>query len=346
MKLRGWILILFTVIALLGAGCAQTLNTSPTNTITKQTSGTNSLIIVPIQTCCTNEYRVQKLEDQIIEVRRDELNYQIEKNILKEVYSSNLQNLNLFLTIGLGLFTILGFFGFKDIAAIKKDYSQELEKLRNITIVFEQQAKALKEKQDAIDKENQQRDRKIRLLQIRQIGKQLKDAKKYPEALAQIENAIQMGDDSRDLRVEKSTCLAKLGRFRESFQVLNEMIQKKPDDIFAVGSLLEFSLFLKDFGYFEVLLKKYSFDVQREYGSEIIYYLEALKMLQSDQQENLKAFVANRLHILGEVNNPLCPNWTFDEIRCFIGAIKSPVVEAFLRYVDLLDKAKFHKKEN
>ena len=55
------------------------------------------------------------LEDQFKEIRRDELNYQIEKDLLKETYSSNLQTLNLVLTIVLGLFSIIGFLGIRDI---------------------------------------------------------------------------------------------------------------------------------------------------------------------------------------------------------------------------------------
>jgi len=49
------------------------------------------------------------LEKQIQEIRRDQLNYKIEKDILKEVYSSNIATINLVITLILAVFGIIGF---------------------------------------------------------------------------------------------------------------------------------------------------------------------------------------------------------------------------------------------
>jgi hypothetical protein len=99
----------------------------------------------------SNETRISALEVQLKEIRRDQLNYQIEKDLLKETYSTNLQSINTTLTIVLGLFSIIGFLGINNIQTIKKEYLSELEKLRQTTADFQRRAKDLQQKQDAID---------------------------------------------------------------------------------------------------------------------------------------------------------------------------------------------------
>ncbi len=54
-----------------------------------------------------NDEQLRKIEDQLSEVRRDQLNYKIEKDLLKEAYSSNLQIVNAVIAIALGVFAVL-----------------------------------------------------------------------------------------------------------------------------------------------------------------------------------------------------------------------------------------------
>jgi len=47
----------------------------------------------------TTSIEVQKLKDSVSEIRRDQLNYKIEKDLLKETFSSNYQTINIVLAI-------------------------------------------------------------------------------------------------------------------------------------------------------------------------------------------------------------------------------------------------------
>src|SRR5688572_24563921 len=58
-----------------------------------------------------------RLKEQLSEVRRDQLTYQIERDLLKEAYSSNLETVNLAITLGLALLAVLGFAGVRSIGA-------------------------------------------------------------------------------------------------------------------------------------------------------------------------------------------------------------------------------------
>jgi hypothetical protein len=65
--------------------------------------------------------RLDRIETNLVETRRDQLNYRIEKDLLKETFSSNYQTINIVLTIVLALFTVVGYLGIRDIGAIKKN---------------------------------------------------------------------------------------------------------------------------------------------------------------------------------------------------------------------------------
>jgi hypothetical protein len=51
------------------------------------------------------------LERSVKEVRRDQLNYKIERDLLKETNSSNIQTINIVIAIVLSIFSVLGFLG-------------------------------------------------------------------------------------------------------------------------------------------------------------------------------------------------------------------------------------------
>ena len=87
------------------------------------------------------ELSLQKAETEISYIKTNQLNYQIEKNLLKEAYSSNLETLNIILAIILGALTIIGFIigfiGFKDIREIKENFKIELNNLQELHKQFE-----------------------------------------------------------------------------------------------------------------------------------------------------------------------------------------------------------------
>lgn len=86
----------------------------------------------PKQAASEKEYTVSKselnkLKNEITEIRRDQLNYKIEKELMKEIYQSNFKTINILITSVLGLFGFLGFFGLRDISSLQKKYQDELD---------------------------------------------------------------------------------------------------------------------------------------------------------------------------------------------------------------------------
>ena len=83
------------------------------------------------------ERRLGDLEHKIQLIDTNQLNYQIEKDLLKETYSVNYERINIFIAIVLGIVAIFGFLGIRDISKIKTNYENELAVLRRVKEQFE-----------------------------------------------------------------------------------------------------------------------------------------------------------------------------------------------------------------
>jgi hypothetical protein len=118
---------------------------------------------------------LERVREQLAEVRRDQLNYRVEKEILEKSYATSIQTISTVVTILFGVFTVLGIFGLKDIASFKKDFSTELDRLREVRGAFEVARQELLTKQEVAENEykkllsqNQEQDRKLRVLELRE----------------------------------------------------------------------------------------------------------------------------------------------------------------------------------
>ena len=61
---------------------------------------------------------LNRLNDALAEVRRDQLNYKIERDLLKNAYTSSFQTINLVLTMILGAFAVLGYLGLRGLGTL------------------------------------------------------------------------------------------------------------------------------------------------------------------------------------------------------------------------------------
>ena len=79
---------------------------------------------------------IKILQYELDAVKRDKLNYEIEKEILKNSFSDNMQILNVILAALLLFFSIIGglfgYLGFKNITETKNKFSDELNSLINL----------------------------------------------------------------------------------------------------------------------------------------------------------------------------------------------------------------------
>lgn len=144
------------------------------------------------------------LKQQLQEVRRDQLNYQIERDLLKETYSSNLQTVNVVITIVLGTFTILGFLGVRSIGSARKEFRDELDQLREIRTrseirlaEIESQQKRVQTQLDEVSKLNVEQDRRLKLLEIQETASSYMGKHQYQRVLDYVTVGLEL--DANDI---------------------------------------------------------------------------------------------------------------------------------------------------
>ncbi|HVB66059.1 MAG TPA: hypothetical protein VND01_00015 [Candidatus Acidoferrales bacterium] len=89
------------------------------------------------------QVQLNELRNNVALVKRDELNYKLDRDLLKETYGSDIQQINIFITFILALFGVIGFFGLRDISNIKDQYRNELEVLQRLRFRMTRQFKAI-----------------------------------------------------------------------------------------------------------------------------------------------------------------------------------------------------------
>ena len=170
----------------------------------------NSLNALKEQT----EFKDKNLEYQISEIRRDQLNYQIEKDLIRETYKANYDRINLLITFVLGLIGILGFLGIRDINSIKKQFTSELDNLSNLRNNFQTKIKELdqtKAKYDSsiaeITQTNIEQNKKLQVIEIKEkINKCLRE-KEITRAFEYCVVALELSPNDTNLLRTKAIIL-------------------------------------------------------------------------------------------------------------------------------------------
>ncbi len=96
--------------------------------------------------------KIERLEHDVKMLRQTQINYKIEKEALKEVYSSSLQGAQVILvvvmgvlTVLVGTFTALGIKGWRDIVTIKGNFEKDLEDFRTKKTESEEEMRGFKQ---------------------------------------------------------------------------------------------------------------------------------------------------------------------------------------------------------
>jgi tetratricopeptide (TPR) repeat protein len=190
--------------------------------------------------------QVQELENNVKEIRRDELNYKIEKDLLKETYSNNYERISLIITIVLGIIGLFGYLGLKDINSVKKEYTTELSRLSKLKTDLEGKIKQISETQvkyekDILEiiKQNEEQNKKIKLLELNGKIKNLRAEKKFAAALEACLVALQIAPDDTSILLQKGLIYSITRSYSEAIQTYIRILQLNPTDNNAILNLPE-----------------------------------------------------------------------------------------------------------
>lgn len=294
----------------------------------------------------SNEYRAlqadtTELSRQVDSIRRDQLNYKVEKDLLKEAYSSNLQTVNQVITLVLGVFGALGFLGIRSIRDIQQDHRRELENIRSIKGAFEDELSKLRQQQNQFDSqvknlvaENSNQDRRLKTLEITEKVSELVRQKNYFWALQHIEAGLPLSPDDTILLNFKATCLGRLGKPIEAAAVCIQLLELEPSNEMHPSNLLEFQAIGGQAQEFEETYRRHRKVIDALNEGALTVYLRLLSLGFMGSTEALievaLPYVRARIELPA---NASLGNWIFEDAQVAIAAVLDTRSKALLQSV-------------
>jgi tetratricopeptide (TPR) repeat protein len=247
----------------------------------------------------------QKTATESIEIlRRDQINYQIEKDLLKSAYSSNLETINLVLAIFLGIGGVmgwlLGYFGIKNLRTIKTEFETELSTLASLRTTLESEIKESKEKlqelehkfansQKEIDTKlgilnntNEDQSRRLQVLELIEKVGSILNQKNWRWALEHISVGLNLDPNNLLLLKAKSHCHGKLGEFQQAINTSRKIIELEPveDNDVQLANMLEYLALSNQLSEFEKTYAQHKDQIDRLYeGNAILYFRTILELI-------------------------------------------------------------------
>lgn len=291
-----------------------------------------------------NKADIEQLENGIKETRRDQLNYKVEKDLLKEAYGSSLTTINTVLALGLGVITLIGFLGFRDIGTLKKEYTEELENLRRMRSAFAKKATSLSEMQKKIELElvrvtetNQMQSNRIKVLELQEKCAQLIASRNYIRALEYATVGLSLSPDEPILLDQKAISLFRIGRFEESLREYESLSRIDPKDSGVLPSRYELLLLLGKIEAFDKLWEENSGIPSERPGAGSLrkYFLIFRSFVAGDyaaMNSAIDAFVSPR------TPPKRLEYWNFSEVETLVRKSSAPeeAKTKFLSFINVL----------
>jgi hypothetical protein len=271
---------------------------------------------------------LQSIRNSVEEVRRGQLNYKIEKDLLKEAYASNLQTLNIVITIVLATITVLGFLGLRSITSLRDDFRKELDTLTGLRKKFEEKLANIEQEQsrarakvEELANVDQQQDRRLRILEIQDKAWALMRDRNDVRALEYIDVGLNSVPDNVQLLRLRAICLGRLGRLTEALSCSKKILLLEPGDIATLANLAECSLLVRQFADFDELLLSHRAALEAQNGAYLTWYLTALRLCLTDDYEGVRRHARNRPAEAGmeSAKAPKVQGWHYDEARAVVG---------------------------
>ncbi|MBD3892209.1 hypothetical protein [Olleya marilimosa] len=239
------------------------------------------------------KYEIQRLETQLNTVEKNQLNYSIEKDLIRETYSSNYERISLIITIILGIIGVIGYLGIKDINTIKKEYITELEKLKGLQVEFKSKSKEFNIEKSKFDSEirkilleNENQNKKIKFIELKEKIKNFLIENKLIDALEFIGVAHELSPENETILEYKARTLCRLNKLEDSLSVNKELYEKFETKKHALN-LIECMYFAKDYNNLKPLLEKYKVDLEEKNEGKVSKIFNLFKLYHTNQKDKI-----------------------------------------------------------
>jgi len=281
-------------------------------------------------------------------VRRNQVDYRIERDILKEVYSSNLETINLIITIVLGVLAILtllgGFLRVKSIAAVRDDFRRELEKLEALRGRFENKFLEVEKEQEAakvtfaeLAHVNEEQNKRLRILELQEKVSALAKQGNFARALEYLTVGLELSPRDPVLLRQRVNCLSGSQRFAEAIDTAKTILEIDPREPTALANLMELYLMTSDLAGFDGLFVA-NRNLLAENNPYVVWYLESLRAFRGGDGPKLRRLIREHLATGIPEKVPLLGGWRYSELRHVLSLLPaSPDRILILQFIDLLE---------
>lgn len=286
--------------------------------------------------------KLEQLDTRVEQIKRDQLNYLIEKDLIKETYSNNYDRINIFLTFILGLFGLLSFLGFRDVNTIKKEYKEELEKLRTLQTTIESKStsfelakKKYDEEIEKIVNQNEEQNKKIKALELKEKIIQLYSNNNFNDAMEYCVIALELDPTNVALLLVKAAIYSKRNDYSGAMDTYEKVLSIGSKDFTAVANLTELYYAAKLSDKAKLIREKYAevFTSRREV-SELLDVFEAYNL---KDVESFIDLVIEKIDKEDMQSKRQRIQWDFSEYEHFLSkesiTQKRKIVEQYIQYL-------------
>lgn len=241
------------------------------------------------------EERLYELEHKVKIIDSNQLNYKIEKDLLKETYSNNYDRINIFITIILSIFAVLGYLGIRNISTTKEKYEKELSKIIELKNQFDLKSNEFENDKKKIDidlnsiiQENQEQSKKIKFIELKEKMFSLYEQNKLPSALEFANAALVINPlDSTCLNI-KGSVLTRLNQLTDALDVFSKCLENNPDNSTTILNYTEVLYFSGRIKEAKELVEKYNDIFKEKYEGELLEFFNLIELYHQGENEKLK----------------------------------------------------------
>lgn len=270
--------------------------------------------------------KVESIQYDLNSIKRDRQNYKIERDLLKNTYSSNIERINIFITIFLGIFAILGFLGIRDINKIKEKYESELEKLRNLKENFEVKSKEFENEKEKFNQEikelieeNEQQSRRIKLIELKEkIATNLEKDSLY-RALEYCNAALEFDAEDTEVLLNKGRILCRQNELEGSINTFIKVRDIEPDNNSAIFNIAEAYLFNNQIDKAKEIISNHEELFNQKSKGDLLEVFKAIEFYHKENKDELLEIVENLVDYSNlKSNRRQITGWDLREALYFI----------------------------
>lgn len=290
--------------------------------------------------------KIKEIENNILRIEQGQINYKIEKDLLKETYSNNYEKINFTITFLLTIMGLFGFFGLRDITATKKEYESELNSLKILKIEFTNSIQALNNENSKIETElksilleNKEQDRKIKFLELKDKTHNLYKERNFVSALDFANAALEIKPEDQFINDTKAKILCNLNNFEEAEIIFKKVYDISPEINSTIFNYVEV-LFLNgkiDTG--KKLIEKHRRILENRSGGKLFKLFSLFETYYNKNIPELEKFVFELINDSNlQLKSKYIDNWNLTEALTFIHFQKESrekeIVQNLLWFID------------